>query len=119
MQDASNIFGQLKQVTFSPSGVNPLAPVKQVYDKIAVVRHAPQLNSGRVEGSLWQLSAEDVVLDGNDVITSDLLLSGTPSVMASSKVNFSGTIEGTEDPQPSSHTISLSGKPLRCGRARR
>lgn len=98
----------LKQVTFSPAGANPIPAVKQVYDKIAVVRHAPQLNSGRVEGTLWQLLAEDVELNGNDVITSDLLVPGTPSVSASN-ANYIGTIEGTEDPQPSGHTVSISG----------
>ena len=99
----------LRQVTFSPSGVGQIPAVRQVYDKIAVIRHAPQLNSGRVEGTLWQLLAEDVELNGTDTITSDLLLPGTPTVTASNQANYSGTIEGTEGSQPSSHTVSISG----------
>ena len=99
----------LKQVTFSPAGVGSIPAVKQVYEEIAVVRHAPQLNSGRVEGTLWQLLAEDVELNGNDVITSDLLVPGTPNVTASNSADYSGTIEGTEAAQPSSHTVSISG----------
>ena len=99
----------LKQVAFSPAGVGPIPAVKLVYEKIAVVRHAPQLNSGRVEGTLWQLLAENVELNGNDVITSDLLVPGTPTVTASNPANFGGTVEGTENPQPSSHTVSISG----------
>src|SRR5262249_35519107 len=41
-----------KQITVSPAAISEVTGVKQVYDKIAVVRHAPQLNSGRVEGAL-------------------------------------------------------------------
>ncbi|HEY0730675.1 MAG TPA: hypothetical protein VGD38_21495, partial [Pyrinomonadaceae bacterium] len=63
-----------KQITFSPAALSEIAGVKQFYDKIAVVRHAPELNSGRVEGALWQLLPENLVLDGTDVITSDLLV---------------------------------------------
>jgi hypothetical protein len=62
------------QITFAPAGVAELRAVKQVYDRLAVVRHAPVIDSGRVEGALWQLSAENVTLDGTDVITSDLLV---------------------------------------------
>jgi len=44
---------EFKQVAFAPAGINPIQPVKQLYDKIAVVRHSVTLlNSGRVEGSL-------------------------------------------------------------------
>lgn len=100
---------EFEQVAFSPAGVAPLPAVRQLYDKIAVVRHAPQLNSGRVEGTLWQLIAENVVLNGNDVITSDLLVPGTPNVTTSNPSNFGGTVEGTGDSSPSSHTISISG----------
>src|SRR6185503_18357292 len=58
---------EFKQVAFAPAGINPIPAVKQLYDKIAVVRHSVTLlNSGRVEGSLWQLMAEDVTLDGTD-----------------------------------------------------
>ncbi|MET0645080.1 MAG: RHS repeat-associated core domain-containing protein [Pyrinomonadaceae bacterium] len=100
---------ELKQVAFAPAGVGELRAVKQVYEKIAVVRHAPVLNSGRVEGSLWQLSPESVVLDGNDTITSDLLVPGTPGVTATDKANFGGTVDGGEDPLPGNYTISIGG----------
>jgi RHS repeat-associated protein len=101
--------GAFKQVTFAPAGVAQVSPVRQVYEKIAVVRHAPQLNSGRVEGTLWQLLAESVELNGNDTITSDLLVPGTPNVTASNAANYGGTIEGTEAAQPTNHTVSISG----------
>ncbi len=101
--------GGFKQVAFSPAGVGQIGAVKQVYEKIAVVRHAPVLNSGRVEGSLWQLLAESVVLDGNDTITSDLLLPGTPAVTAAASADYDGTIEGTEAAQPSNYTVTIKG----------
>jgi fibro-slime domain-containing protein/RHS repeat-associated protein len=100
-----------KQVTFAPSGIAEIAGVKQVYDKIAVVRHAPQLSGGgRVEGALWQLLGENVSLNGNSVITSDLLVPGAPTVSVSANnPNFGGVITGTESPQPTGYTFSLSG----------
>ena len=98
-----------KQITFSPAAISEVAGVKQVYDKIAVVRHAPQLNSGRVEGALWQLTAENVVLDGTDFITSDLLVPGIPTVtLGSGTPSFDGVIQGVESTQPSGYSISIS-----------
>lgn len=99
----------LKQVAFSPSGVGEIPAVKQVYEKIAVVRHAPQLDSGRIEGALWQLTGEDVLLDGTDTITSDLLVPGTPEVTAAAPASYGGTIEGSESPEPSDYTVTIQG----------
>lgn len=97
------------RITFSPAGVAPVAPVKRVYDKLAVVQHAPEIESGRIEGSLWQLAAEDVTLDGNDVITTDLLLPGTPRIVTGSgKPSFSGVVEGTESASPTTHTFTIA-----------
>ncbi len=90
----------VKQMAFSPAGAGQIPPVKQVYEKIAVVRHAPTLNSGRVEGSLWQLTAENVLLNGTDTITSDLLVPGTPTVTANAPASYGGTVEGTEGASP-------------------
>ncbi|HEX3252719.1 MAG TPA: hypothetical protein VHS05_24990, partial [Pyrinomonadaceae bacterium] len=92
---------EFKQVAFAPAGVSPIQPVKQLYDKIAVVRHSVTLlNSGRVEGSLWQLMPEDVTLDGTDTITTDLLVPGTPVVLHSAPATYGGTLVGTENPEP-------------------
>jgi RHS repeat-associated protein len=102
--------GEFAQVAFAPAGVGPLAPVRRAYDRIAVVRHAPQLDSGRVEGTLWQLLPEDVLLDGTDVITSDLLVPGTPTVtLGSGKPTFGGVIEGVESPQPAGYSVTITG----------
>ena len=98
-----------EQTTFSPAPLAEIGGVKQVYDKIAVVRHAPDLDSGRVEGALWQLTPETVALDGNDVITSDLLVPGTPQVsVGSGKPSFGGVIEGVESAQPTGYSVTIS-----------
>lgn len=102
--------GELKQVAFSPAGAGNIPPVKQVYDKLAVVRHAPQLNSGRIEGTLWQLMGESVEFNGTDTITSDLLVPGTPAITATDSSNYGGTVEGTESAQPSDYTLNISGR---------
>jgi RHS repeat-associated protein len=96
------------QITFAPAGVAGIRGVKQIYDKLAVVRHAPVLNSGRIEGALWQLSAENVALGGTDTITSDLLVPGSPTVtVGNGHTNFAGVIEGVEDRQPSGYSVSI------------
>jgi hypothetical protein len=101
---------EFKQVAFAPAGINPIPAIKQLYDKIAVVRHGVTvLNSGRVEGSLWQLMAEDVTLDGTDTITSDLLVPGTPVVLHSAPASYAGTLLGTENPEPSDYAITITG----------
>lgn len=100
---------EFKQVTFAPAGINPIPGVKQLLDKIAVVRHSPTLNSGRVEGSLWQLLPEDLQLDGSDVITTDLLVPGTPAVLHSQPASYAGTLVGTENPEPSNYSITIKG----------
>ena len=104
---------EFKQVAFAPSGINPIPAVKQLFDKLAVVRHSVTLlNSGRVEGSLWQLMPEDVTLDGTDTITTDLLVPGTPVVLHQHPATYAGTLVGTENPEPSNYTITIKGSSL-------
>lgn len=100
---------QWKQITFSPAGVAEIPAVKRFYDQIAVVRHAPVLNSGRIEGALWQLTGESLTLDGNDTITSDLLVPGRPAVGVIGEPSFNGVIEGTGATQPSGYTVTITG----------
>jgi RHS repeat-associated protein len=96
--------------TFAPAGIAEIAGVRQLYDRIAVVRHAPALDSGRVEGALWQLSAESVTLDGTDTITSDLLVPGTPNVVVGAgRPTFGGVIEGPESAVPTGYSFNISG----------
>ncbi|MEO5958809.1 MAG: hypothetical protein ABIR80_06810, partial [Opitutaceae bacterium] len=45
-----------------------------------LVRHAPAINAGTVDGSLQQMLPESVTLNGGAVVTGDLLVLGTPTV---------------------------------------
>ena len=102
--------GKWDRVVFSPAGVGAIPPARRIYDAVAVVRHAPVLTGGRVEGALWQLTAENLTLDGTDVITSDLLVPGTPKVVVGSgKPSFNGVIQGSDGAEPSGYTITIQG----------
>ena len=98
-----------KQIAFSPAGIQSIPPQEQTLIKIGIVRHAPEINSGRVEGSLWQLSAESLALDGTDVITSDLRVPGSPLVSVSGNPNFGGVIQGIQSSQPTGHNVAIGG----------
>lgn len=101
---------QWAQITFAPAGIAEIQAVKQVFDNLGVVRHAPELNSGRVEGALWQLLGENIFMSGNSVITSDLLVPGTPTVsIVDGHPSFGGVIEGSESTEPSNYQLNLSG----------
>src|SRR6185369_15778573 len=100
---------QWSQIAFAPAGVAEIQGVKQVFDSLAVVRHAPELSDGRVEGALWQQLGENIFMSGNSTITSDLLVPGTPTVSITDHPTFAGVIEGSESTQPSGYQLNLSG----------
>ncbi len=82
-------------------------------DLVAVVRHAPTL-TGRVKGSVQQLNGEDVNFNSGNVITSDLLVPGTPTVQINGTPNYQGTVDGTGSTQPTGYRVTLnSGSQLR------
>jgi hypothetical protein len=74
----------------------------------AMVRHAPSLN-GRVEGSVRQLQGESVTLNSGAVVTSNLLVPGTPSVQINGTVTFGGTVQGGGSAQPTGYQVTLNG----------
>ena len=74
----------------------------------AIVRHAPQMN-GRVQGSVRQLTGENVTLNGGAAITGDLLVPGTPTLRLNGNPIFGGTVEGTGSQQPSGYQVTLNG----------
>lgn len=82
-------------------------------DLAAVVRHAPTIGGGRVEGSLQLLTelltGENVALAGGAVITSDLRVPGTPTVQISGNPTFGGVVEGAGSQQPTGYVVTLSG----------
>jgi hypothetical protein len=74
------------------------------------VGHAPSLNgNGRVEGSLRQLTGETVRLNGGAVITNDLQVPGTPTVLLNGSSTFGGTSQGTGSAQPTNYQVTLNG----------
>ena len=101
---------QWTQIAFAPAGLAEIHGVKQVFDNLAVVRHAPVLNDGRVEGALWQLLGENIFMAGHSTITSDLLVPGTPTVsITDGNPTFGGVIEGSDSTQPTNYQLNLSG----------
>jgi rhamnogalacturonan endolyase len=74
----------------------------------ATVRHTPSIN-GRVEGSVEVLLPESGTLNGGAVITSDLLVPGTPTVRLNGSPTYGGTADGDGAASPSNYTITLNG----------
>lgn len=74
----------------------------------AVVRHAPTLN-GRVEGSIQQLTGENVTPNGGSVVTGDLYVPGTPTLRLNGQPSFGGIVEGSGSSQPSGYRVTLNG----------
>lgn len=75
----------------------------------ATVLHAPSLNGGLVEGSIWQLMGESVTLNGGFTLAGDLLAPGTPTVQLNGTPSFAGTIVGSGSASPSGYRITLNG----------
>ena len=101
---------QWKQIAFAPVGIGEVPPVDQLFDKVALVQHAPTINSGRIEGSLWQLLGEPLALNGTDTITLDLFVPGTPAVSAREAPFFGGVVPGSGSTDPSGYPITISGR---------
>jgi endo-1,4-beta-xylanase len=72
-----------------------------------VSRHAPAIN-GRVEGSVQVLLPEDVTLNGSALLKGDLLVPGTPTVVANRRAGFLGTIDGSGGAAPDTHRVILN-----------
>ncbi len=74
----------------------------------ALVRHAPTLNRA-VEGSIRQMTAESVTLNGNASVTGDLRIPGTPEVRLNGNPAYGGTLDGTGTATPTTHRVTLNG----------
>ncbi|MGH9902177.1 MAG: hypothetical protein ACRD68_10265, partial [Pyrinomonadaceae bacterium] len=99
---------QWEHVTFSPAGIAQIPQVPQASDKVAVVRRALLVRNGRIEGSVQQLNAENVTLNGTDTITSDFFVPGTPNVTINWTPTFNGVTVGAGNAQPSNYQVSLT-----------
>jgi hypothetical protein len=75
----------------------------------ALVNGAPQINSGRVEGNVQQMTGANATLNSGAVITGDLLVPGTPTLIKNGTMNFGGTIVGTGSTSPSNYQVILNG----------
>jgi len=62
-----------------------------------------------VEGSVEVLLPESGTLNGGAVVTSDLLVPGTPTVRLNGSPNYGGTIDGDGAASPSNYTVTLNG----------
>jgi hypothetical protein len=109
--DAAALSESNRQFLSSPSSPpSTLAGNPQVSQAIALVRHAASINgNGRVEGSLRQLTAESVTLNGGGTITDDLEVPGTPGLLLNGSPHFGGTIQGSGSAQPTNHKVTLNG----------
>lgn len=74
----------------------------------AQIRRAPTLN-GRVEGSIQQMTAENVTLNGGAEVTGDLLVPGSPTIRLNGNPTYAGTLEGAGAATPTAYTITLNG----------
>jgi rhamnogalacturonan endolyase len=74
----------------------------------ALVRHAPALN-GDIDGSMQVLSPENVTLNGSTVISGDVLVPGTPSVMINGAAILGGTRDEMGDAAPANYRVTLNG----------
>jgi hypothetical protein len=113
-----------KQRSFLPASITPRSAGRRLLISIlllslkgapastegtASVRHAPQINSGRIEGSLHMMLAESLTLHGKAAITGDLFVPGTPAITVNGHPALGGSVAGSGSATPSGWQISLSG----------
>jgi RHS repeat-associated protein len=73
-----------------------------------IVRHAPTLNNGRLQGSLQELKGENVTLNGGFTMTGDLLVPGTPTVILNGHPTYAGVVPGNGSTSPSGYQVTLN-----------
>ena len=84
-----------------------LSSSTQTQAAVALIRHAPTLN-GRVDGSVQQMVGEPTVLNGSSSITGDLLVPGTPAVLANGSATYLGTVTGSGEANPTDYSVTLN-----------
>jgi rhamnogalacturonan endolyase len=74
----------------------------------ALARHAPNLN-GDVDGSIQLLLPEDFTLGGNNFISGDLLVPGTPAVNVNGAAFIAGIKDAAGEVEPTDYAVTLNG----------
>ena len=77
---------------------------------VALVRHAPTINSGTVDGSLQQMLGEPLTLSGGTVITGDALVPGTPLVRVNGQTAAIPIVDGAGSSLPANYQVTLNGR---------
>ncbi|MEO6001660.1 MAG: MBG domain-containing protein [Opitutus sp.] len=78
-----------------------------VVTSTGLVRHAPAL-SGAIIGSLQVALPESFALNGSALISGDLLVPGTPTVVVNSGATYGGTLNATGSVSPSNYSVTLN-----------
>ena len=90
------------------AGTTTSNPANLSIAPVALVRHAPVLNSGLVTGSIQQMLAENVAINGSTSVSDDLRVPGTPTVVISGSPNYGGTLDGSGSEEPSNYSVTLN-----------
>ena len=101
-------IGNYTVTVSNAAGSSTSNPASLSIAPIALVRHAPALNSGVVEGSIQQMLAENVTLNGSASVSDDLLVPGTPNVILNGAPNYGGTLDGNGNVAPSNYRVTLN-----------
>jgi hypothetical protein len=76
----------------------------------AIVRHAPSINAGSVEGSVRVLLPEAINLNGNTKITRELMVPGSPTLIMQGNASVGTIMTGTGSASPSNYQVKLNGQ---------
>jgi rhamnogalacturonan endolyase len=80
-----------------------------IASEAVIVRHGMNLNSGsRIEGAVRQLLGETTSFNSGAVVTSELLVPGTPQLIQNGASNFGGTISGSGSATPTNYQVILN-----------
>ncbi len=101
-------IGSYRVVISNAAGITTSESVSLSIAATALVNHAPILNSGIVEGSVQQMLAENIALNGSASISGDLLVPGMPNVLLNGSPNYGGTIDGNGSETPANYTVILN-----------
>lgn len=93
----------------NPAGSTLSNPASLSISPVALVSHAPFLNSALVVGSLQQMLGEDVTIAGSSSISGDLFVPGTPNVVLNNNPDYGGTVDGSGSLSPTNYVVSING----------